>query len=107
MDEPASTGLPWVDSTFRHFIKELVEEIEELRVLDGGPLEVSKMVEPITPFILNRKLFGLKRDLTIKFISQLTLSSRFGLCKSQEIFLSPRKAWEGKGAGILNKRMLK
>jgi NADPH-dependent F420 reductase len=49
-------------------IKQLVEEIENLRALDGGPLETSKMVEPITPLLLNLKLFGLKRDLTIKFI---------------------------------------
>lgn len=56
------------DRESKILVKKLVEEIEELRVLDGGPLEVSKMVEPITPLILNLKLFGLKRDLTIKFI---------------------------------------
>jgi NADPH-dependent F420 reductase len=56
------------DRESKILVKKLVEEIEELRVLDGGPLEVSKMVESITPLILNLKLFGLKRDLTIKFI---------------------------------------
>lgn len=49
-------------------IQKLVEEIENLRALDAGPLEASKMVEPITPLLLNLKIFGLKRDLTIKFI---------------------------------------
>jgi NADPH-dependent F420 reductase len=56
------------DSESKILMKELVEEIEDLRFLDGGPLEVSKMVEPITPLILNLKLFGLKKDLAIKFI---------------------------------------
>jgi hypothetical protein len=57
MDEAASAELPWVDSTFRHFIKGWWKR---LKVLNAGPLEVSKMVEPITPLILNVKLFGLK-----------------------------------------------
>jgi NADPH-dependent F420 reductase len=56
------------DRESKILIKQLVEEIENLRALDGGPLETSKMVEPITPLLLNLKLFGLKRDLTIKFI---------------------------------------
>jgi 8-hydroxy-5-deazaflavin:NADPH oxidoreductase len=49
-------------------VKKLVGEIEDLRVLDGGPLEVSSMVESMVPLILNLKHFGLHRDLTIKFI---------------------------------------
>jgi len=56
------------DRESKILVKKLVEEIEDLRALDGGPLEVSKMVEPITPLLLNLKLFGFKRDLTIKFI---------------------------------------
>jgi 8-hydroxy-5-deazaflavin:NADPH oxidoreductase len=56
------------DSESKTLIKNLVEEIEDLRFLDGGPLEVSRMVEPITPLILNLKLFGLKKDPAIKFV---------------------------------------
>lgn len=56
------------DRESKILIQKLVEEIENLRALDAGPLEVSKMVEPITPLLLNLKIFGLKRDLTIKFI---------------------------------------
>jgi NADPH-dependent F420 reductase len=52
----------------KKLVKGLVEEIESLRGLDGGSLEVSKLVEPIVPLILNIKLSGLKKDLSIKFI---------------------------------------
>jgi predicted dinucleotide-binding enzyme len=56
------------DFESKMLVKKLVEEIEDLRFLDGGPLEVSRMVEPITPLILNLKLFALKKDLAIKFV---------------------------------------
>jgi NADPH-dependent F420 reductase len=56
------------DPESKMLIKKLIEEIEDLRFLDGGPLEVSKMVEPITPLILNLKLFGAKNDLAIRFV---------------------------------------
>ncbi len=56
------------DRASKILIQKLVEEIENLRALDAGPLEASKMVEPITPLLLNLKLFGSKKDLTIKFI---------------------------------------
>ena len=49
-------------------VRKLVEEIKSLRVLDGGPLQTSAMVEPIVPLILNLKQFSTKRDLQIKFI---------------------------------------
>ncbi len=52
----------------KSLIQKLVGEIENLWVLNGGPLEVSKLFEPITPLILNLKLLGLKRELTIIFI---------------------------------------
>jgi hypothetical protein len=56
------------DQESKMLIKKMIEEMEDLRFLDGGPLEVSKMVEPITPLILNLKLFGAKKDLAIKFV---------------------------------------
>lgn len=52
----------------KRLVQSLIEEILDLRALDGGPLEVSKQVEPITPLILNLKQFSLKKDLKIKFI---------------------------------------
>jgi NADPH-dependent F420 reductase len=52
----------------KKIVKGLIQEIEALRPLDAGPLEISKMIEPIVPLLLNIKLFDLKKDLTIKFI---------------------------------------
>ena len=46
----------------------LIREIERLNPVDAGPLEVSKMVEPIVPLILNLKQYGLKKNTSIKFI---------------------------------------
>ncbi len=46
----------------------LIREIERLNPIDAGPLEVSKLVEPIVPLILNIKQYSLKRDTSIKFI---------------------------------------
>lgn len=46
----------------------LIREIEHLNPIDAGPLEVSRLIEPIVPLILNIKQYGLKRDTSIKFI---------------------------------------
>jgi NADPH-dependent F420 reductase len=46
----------------------LIKEIEQLNPIDAGPLEVSKLIEPIVPLILNIKQYGLKRNTSIKFI---------------------------------------
>lgn len=46
----------------------LIKEIEQLNPIDAGPLEVSKMVEPIVPLILNIKQYGLKKNTSIKFV---------------------------------------
>lgn len=46
----------------------LVKEIENLNTIDAGPLEVSQMLEPLVPLILNIKQYGLKKNITIKFI---------------------------------------
>lgn len=56
------------DETSKRQVQSLIEEIPSLRVLDGGPLEVSKQVEPLTPLILNLKQFSLGKDLKIKFL---------------------------------------
>jgi len=46
----------------------LVKEIENLNPIDAGPLEVSQIIEPLVPLILNIKQYGLKKNTTIKFI---------------------------------------
>lgn len=46
----------------------LIREIEQLNPIDAGPLEVSRMVEPIVPLILNLKHYSLKKNTSIKFI---------------------------------------
>jgi NADPH-dependent F420 reductase len=46
----------------------LIREIEHLNPIDAGPLEVSKMVEPIVPLLLNLKQYSLKRNTSVKFI---------------------------------------
>lgn len=46
----------------------LVKEIEKLNPIDAGPLEVSQMIEPLVPLILNIKQHGLKKNTAIKFI---------------------------------------
>ncbi len=49
-------------------VMNLVREIEQLNPINAGPLEVSKMVEPIVPLILNIKQYGLKKNTCIKFV---------------------------------------
>ncbi len=52
----------------KRILRALIEEIKNLRVLDGGPLQTSTLIEPITPLILNLKQFAIKKDLQIKFL---------------------------------------
>ena len=49
-------------------VSRLIREIEHLNPIDAGPLEVSRMIEPIVPLILNLKQYGLKKNTCIKFI---------------------------------------
>ena len=49
-------------------VTSLIKEIEQLNPIDAGPLEVSRMVEPIVPLILNLKQYSLKKNTSIKFI---------------------------------------
>ena len=52
----------------RRRIMGLIEEIENLKPIEAGPLEVSKQIEPMVPLILNLKHFGGKKDTSIKFV---------------------------------------
>lgn len=56
------------DSEAKDTVISLIREIEQLNPIDAGPLEVSTMVEPIVPLILNLKQYGLKRNTSIKFV---------------------------------------
>ena len=49
-------------------VARLIREIEHLNPVDAGPLEVSRMIEPIVPLILNLKQYSLKKNTCIKFI---------------------------------------
>lgn len=49
-------------------VMNLIREIEQLNPIDAGPLEVSKLVEPIVPLILNIKQYGSKKNTSIKFV---------------------------------------
>ena len=49
-------------------VRRLIREIEHLNPIDAGPLEVSRMIEPIVPLILNLKQYSLKKNTCIKFI---------------------------------------
>ena len=49
-------------------VMNLIREIEQLNPIDAGPLEVSRLVEPIVPLILNIKQYGSKKNTSIKFV---------------------------------------
>lgn len=49
-------------------VSRLIREIEHLNPIDAGPLDVSRMIEPIVPLILNLKQYSLKKNTCIKFI---------------------------------------
>ncbi len=56
------------DPEAKQTVMDLIREIERLNPIDAGPLEVSSMVEPLVPLILNVKQHSLKRNASIKFI---------------------------------------
>ena len=45
----------------------LTEEMPSLKAIDAGPLEISSMIEAITPLIINLNKKH-KREFSIKFI---------------------------------------
>ncbi len=56
------------DPEAKQTVIDLIREIERLNPIDAGPLEVSRLIEPLVPLILNVKQHSLKRNASIKFI---------------------------------------
>lgn len=55
------------DEEAKEVITKLTEEMKNLRVLDAGPLEVSPMIEAITPLIVSLNV-RLKKHFSVKFV---------------------------------------
>lgn len=55
------------DEDAKEVITKLTEEMKNLRVLDAGPLEVSPMIEAITPLIVSLNV-RLKKHFSVKFV---------------------------------------
>ena len=55
------------DDEAKEIIKNLTEEMKNLRVLDAGPLAVSPMIEAITPLIVSLNV-RLKKHFSVKFV---------------------------------------
>ncbi|UUX92380.1 NADPH-dependent F420 reductase [Methanoplanus endosymbiosus] len=55
------------DEDAKKTVMDLVNSISELKALDGGPLEMSGIVESMTPLILNIAKYNNMRDVGIKF----------------------------------------
>lgn len=56
------------DDEAKAVVKKLTEEMPNLRVLDAGPLEVSNMIEAITPLIVNLNVRYRPQHFSIKFV---------------------------------------
>ncbi len=55
------------DEDAKEIVKNLTEEMKNLRVLDAGPLSVSPMIEAITPLIVSLNV-KLKNHFSVKFV---------------------------------------
>jgi len=55
------------DEDAKEVVKNLTEEMKNLRVLDAGPLSVSPMIEAITPLIVSLNV-KLKNHFSVKFV---------------------------------------
>ncbi len=56
------------DEDAKGVVMDIVKSIERLRALDGGPLSNSRIVESLTPFIIELGLRNGMRELSIKFV---------------------------------------
>jgi NADPH-dependent F420 reductase len=55
------------DEEAKEIVKNLTEEMKNLRVLDAGPLAVSPMIEAITPLLVSLNV-RLKNHFSVKFV---------------------------------------
>jgi len=56
------------DDEAKEVVKKLTEDMRNLRVLDAGPLEISSMIEAITPLIVNLNVRYKPQHFSIKFV---------------------------------------
>ena len=56
------------DEGAKEVVKNLTEEMPNLRVLDAGPLEVSSMIEAMTPLIVNLNVRYKPQHFSVKFV---------------------------------------
>jgi NADPH-dependent F420 reductase len=56
------------DEEAKAVVKKLTEDMPNLRALDAGPLEVSMMIEAITPLIVNLNMRYKPQHFSVKFV---------------------------------------
>ncbi len=56
------------DARAKEVVMEIVNSVKNLRALDGGPLSNSRIVERLTPFIINVAIANGLKEIGIKFI---------------------------------------
>jgi NADPH-dependent F420 reductase len=56
------------DDEAKAVVKRLTEEMQNLRVLDAGPIEASSMIEAITPLIVNLNIRYKPQHFSVKFV---------------------------------------
>lgn len=56
------------DAQAKKVVSELVREIKNLRPLDGGPLELSGMIEAFTPLLVNIGIYNRIKYPSIRFV---------------------------------------
>ncbi|HML94911.1 MAG TPA: NADPH-dependent F420 reductase [Thermodesulfobacteriota bacterium] len=56
------------DDAAKEIVKKLTEDMPKLRVLDAGGLEVSAMIEAMTPLIVNLNVRYKPRHFSVKFV---------------------------------------
>lgn len=52
----------------KQVVMDLTREIRNVRPLDGGPLRESRMIESLTPFLINMAARNGLSDLGVKFV---------------------------------------
>ena len=56
------------DAGAKAFVMGFVNSIPDLKAYDAGPLEVSCMIESLTPLLLNIARYNKMHDVGIKFV---------------------------------------
>ncbi len=56
------------EKSAKEVVMEIVNSIDGLRALDAGPLSSSRLVESVTPLLINVAIRAGMRDLSIKFV---------------------------------------